>query len=73
MSNYRPDPPVPEGNDCPEPVRVWLYRDGYASVNGEVLLSAFGPNPVKTIARKLIAQGLDPDAQELLVHHDETI
>jgi hypothetical protein len=58
-----------EGDDAPQPLRVFLYKDGYASVNGEVLLSAFGPNPVRTIARKLIAQGRDPDAQELLVHH----
>ena len=32
-----------EGDDVPEPIRVWLYGDGFASIDGEIAMSAFGP------------------------------
>jgi hypothetical protein len=46
MNDYIPDTSnaALEGDDAPQPLRVFLYKDGYASVDGEVLLSAFGPN-----------------------------
>jgi len=56
-----------EGDDIPEPIRVWMYGDGFASIDGELQMSAFGPGALQTIARKLLAVGYDPD-QELHVH-----
>jgi len=56
-----------EGDDVPEPIRVWLYGDGFASIDGEIAMSAFGPGALQTIARKLLAVGYDPE-QELDVH-----
>jgi hypothetical protein len=59
-----------EGDDIPaagERIRVWLYGDGFASIDGELQMSAFGPGALQTIARKLIAVGYDPE-QELDVH-----
>jgi hypothetical protein len=56
-----------EGDDFPEPIRVWMYGDGFASIDGELQMSAFGPGALGTIARKLLAVGYDPD-QELHVH-----
>jgi hypothetical protein len=60
---------VCEGDDVPpEPIRYFLYGDGFASIDGELAMSAFGPGALQTIARKLLAVGYDPD-QELDVHH----
>jgi len=57
-----------EGDDIPtEPIRVWLYGDGFASIDAELAMSAFGPGALQTIARKLLAVGYDPE-QELDVH-----
>jgi len=56
-----------EGDDVPEPIRVWLYGDGFASIDGEIAMSAFGPGALQTVARKLLAVGYDPE-QELDVH-----
>jgi hypothetical protein len=53
MSDYQPDPP--------EPVRVFLYGDNVASVNGEIMLSGFGSNPVRTIARRMLRMGYAAD------------
>jgi hypothetical protein len=58
---------VCEGADVPEPIRVFLYGDGFASIDGELSMSAFGSGALQTIARKLIAVGYDPD-QVLDVH-----
>jgi hypothetical protein len=56
-----------EGDDIREPIRIFLYGDGFASIDGELAMSAFGPGALQTIARKLLAVGYDPD-QELDVH-----
>jgi hypothetical protein len=33
-----------EGDDMPsEPIRIFLYGDGFASIDGELAMSAFGP------------------------------
>jgi hypothetical protein len=57
-----------EGDDVPpERIKVWLYGDGFASIDGEVQMSAFGPSALQTIARKLLAVGYDPE-EELDVH-----
>jgi hypothetical protein len=44
-----------------ERVRVFLYGDGFASIDGELSMSAYGPGALQTIARKLLAVGYDPD------------
>jgi hypothetical protein len=49
------------------PIRIFLYGDGFASIDGELQMSAFGPSALQTIAKKLLAVGYDPD-QELDVH-----
>jgi hypothetical protein len=58
-----------EGDDDapPERIRVFLYSDSVASIDGELSMSAFGSGALQTIARKLIAVGYDPD-QVLDVH-----
>lgn len=57
-----------EGDDVPpEPIRVFMYSDGIATIDGELSMSAFGPSALQAIARKLLAVGYDPD-QELDVH-----
>jgi hypothetical protein len=56
-----------EGDDVPEPIRVYLYGDGFASIDAELMMSASGPGALQTIARKLLAIGYAPD-QELDVH-----
>jgi hypothetical protein len=48
-----------------EPVRVFLYGDNVASVNGEIMLSGFGSNPVRTIAQKMLAMGYSAAQEEL--------
>jgi hypothetical protein len=54
-----------EGDDIPlEPIRVWLYGDGFASIDGDLQMSAFGPGALQTIAKKLLVAGYDPE-QEL--------
>jgi hypothetical protein len=51
-----------EGDDIPEPpVRCYLYGNGYASIDGALSMSAFGPGALRTIARKLLALGYEPD------------
>jgi hypothetical protein len=59
---------VLEGDDAPQPIRVFMYGDGFASIDGELMMSAFGSNALATIGRKLIALGFDPNEQELDVH-----
>jgi len=57
-----------EGDDIPpEPIRVFLYSDSIASIDGELAMSAFGPSALQTIAQKLLALGYDAD-QQLDVH-----
>jgi len=35
---------VCDGDDVPpEPIRCFLYGDGFASIDGELAMSAFGP------------------------------
>jgi hypothetical protein len=69
MTDDQPDTrPVAEGDDVPaEPIRCVLYGDGFASIDGELQMSAFGPGALATIARKLLVLGYDPD-QELHAH-----
>jgi hypothetical protein len=69
MGDYVPDlRPVGEADDTPpERLRIFMYSDGHAAINGEVLLSGFGPNPVQTVARKLLALGHSP-GQEIELH-----
>jgi hypothetical protein len=50
-------------DDALPPVRVFLYGDGFASIDNEFSLSAFGPGALQTIAKKLLAVGYDPDQQ----------
>jgi hypothetical protein len=38
-------------------VRVFLYKDGFASIDGELQMSAFGPGALQTITKKLLASG----------------
>jgi hypothetical protein len=38
----RIDNPVCEGDDIPPPIRVFLYGDGYASIDGELSMSGGG-------------------------------
>lgn len=56
-----------EGDDIPEPIRCYLYGDGFASIDGALAMSAFGPGALQTIAKKLLAVGYDAD-QKLDVH-----
>ena len=57
-----------ERDDIPaEPIRVWLYGDGFASIDAELAMSTFGPGALQTIARKLLAVGYDAD-QQLDIH-----
>jgi hypothetical protein len=58
-----------EGDDVPaeEAVRVYLYGDGFASIDGELQMSAFGPSALATIAKKLIRIGYDPDRELALI------
>ena len=67
MSDYHPVS-VDEDHLPHQPVRVFLYSDGFASIDGELQMSAFGRNALATIGRKLIALGYDPNEQELDVH-----
>jgi hypothetical protein len=32
-----------EGDDVPQPIRVFIYGDGFCSIDGELMMSAFGP------------------------------
>jgi hypothetical protein len=49
-----------EGDDVPaERLRIYLYGDGFASIDGEIPMSAFGPAALQTIAKKLLAVGHD--------------
>jgi len=32
-----------EGADVLQPIRVFMYGDGFASIDGELSMSAFGP------------------------------
>jgi hypothetical protein len=50
-----------------ERVRIYLYGDGFASIDGDLAMSAFGSTALQTIARKLLAVGYDPD-RELDIH-----
>jgi hypothetical protein len=43
-----------------------MYADSFCSIDGALSMSAFGPNALGTIARKLLVLGYDPD-QELHV------
>jgi hypothetical protein len=53
-----------ESDDVPpEPIRCWMYGDGFASVDGDLQMSAFGPGALQTIAKKLLAVGYDPEQQ----------
>jgi hypothetical protein len=53
-----------EGADIPrEPIRVVMYGDHFASIDGELMMSASGPNARRTIARRLLAMGYDADRQ----------
>ncbi|PWT79347.1 MAG: hypothetical protein C5B58_13700 [Acidobacteria bacterium] len=57
-----------EGDDVlSERLRVFMYGDGFASIDGELAISAFGPRALQTIAKKLLAAGYDPD-QKLDIH-----
>jgi hypothetical protein len=50
-----------------EPIRVVVYGGHLASIDGELMMSASGPGALRTIARKLLAVGYDPD-QKLDIH-----
>lgn len=64
LSDYQPNlEPVAEGDDVLEPIRCFCYGDGFVSVDAELSISAFGPNALATIAKKLLAIGHDPDRQ----------
>jgi hypothetical protein len=52
-----------EGDDIPEPIRAFLYGDGFASIDGELQMSAFGPGALATIAKKLLRLGYEPDRE----------
>jgi hypothetical protein len=57
-----------EGEDAPaERLRIYLYGDGFASIDGEIAMSAFGPGALQAIAKKLLAVGHDPE-QGLDIH-----
>jgi hypothetical protein len=56
-----------EGDDIPQPLRVYLYGDGFASIDGELSMSAFGPGALATIAKKLLRIGYDPDRELALI------
>jgi hypothetical protein len=64
MTDY---PEIDEDHLPRQPVRVFLYSDGLASIDGELQMSAFGSGALGAIARKLVALGYDGD-QELDVH-----
>lgn len=64
LSDYQPNlEPVAEGDDVLEPIRCFCHGDGFVSVDAELSMSAFGPNALATIAKKLLAIGHDPDRQ----------
>jgi hypothetical protein len=73
VTDYTPNPSAAaEGDDVPaepnaEVVRIYLYGDGFASIDGELQMSAFGPNALGTIARKLLAIGYDSDRELALI------
>jgi hypothetical protein len=52
-----------EGDDLPEPLRIYLYGDGFASIDGELQMSAFGPSALATLAKKLLRIGYDADCE----------
>jgi hypothetical protein len=53
-----------DGDDVlPEPIRCFVYGDGFASIDGALQMSAFGPGALQTIAKKLLAIGYDPEQQ----------
>jgi hypothetical protein len=56
-----------EGDDIAEPVRCYLYGDGFASIDGALSMSAFGPGALSTIAKKLLRLGYEPD-REIICH-----
>jgi hypothetical protein len=52
-------------NDVPERIRVFMYGDGFVSIDGgDLMMSASGPGCLAVVARKLLAIGYAPD-QEL--------
>jgi hypothetical protein len=50
-----------------EPIRVIMYGDGFASIDGAIRMTAFGPGALQTIVKKLLAIGYSPD-QRLEIH-----
>jgi hypothetical protein len=56
-----------QADDIPEPIRAFLYGDGFASIDGELQMSAFGPGALSTIARKLLRLGYEPDRELALI------
>jgi len=50
-----------------ERIKLFLYADGFCSVDNGLMMSAFGGGALQTIARKMLALGYDPE-QELDVH-----
>lgn len=57
-----------EGDDIPpEPVRVILYGDNVATVEGALSMLASGASALQTIGRKLLKLGYSPD-QVLDIH-----
>ena len=65
MTNYKPCPPVAEGDDIPDerPIRVLCYGNGdqFVSTDDDDTLgmSATGPNALQTLAMRLFQAGFD--------------
>jgi hypothetical protein len=57
-----------EGDDVPQPLRVHVFSDGCVNVAGELQMLVSGPGALASLARRLIASGLNPDEQELDIH-----
>jgi hypothetical protein len=59
MNDYTPD--------TREPLKVVMYGDGFASLDGAIRMTAFGRGALQTLAKKLLRIGYDP-AQKLDIH-----
>ena len=45
----------------PPPLRVYLHGDGFATVDADLTLSAFGPSALRNLAEQLLQYGYSGD------------
>jgi hypothetical protein len=46
-----------------EPLKVFMFSDNVAAIDGDMLMGTDGPNGLRAIAARLLAMGHDPDRE----------